>query len=141
MEGDRIWFRRQRLQWWRVLRVSLLWGGLLAVLVLGTERTPDPATSAAPVAVPVPSAPASAFLSRRGFMGLADAPVAAERAARLQPSAAVARAGEVEVCGVGTVKASPADPAGRDALDALRSPAAAAAWLDTVIASGDERAR
>jgi hypothetical protein len=139
MEGDRIWFHRQRLQWWRVLRVSLLWGGLLAVLVLAFD-TPERERPPAAVAV-VPSAPASAFLSRRGFTGLANAPVAAERAARLQPSPTVARAGEVEVCGVGAVKGTPADPAGLTALEALRSPAAAAAWLDTVIASGDERAR
>lgn len=140
---QRIWFHQQRPQWWRVLRVSLLWGGLLMVLVLATDK-PEPQRPAAPPVAVVPSAPASSFLSRRSFVGLANAPIAAQRA-RSQasapaPAAAVA-AGEVEVCGVGKVRTGASDRGGRAALEALRSPAAAAAWLDTVIASGDERAR
>lgn len=143
MERGRIWFNKQGLQWWRVLRVSLLWGGLLAVLVLATSEPPQrerpPSSGTAAV---VPTAPASAFLSRRGFSGLANAPIAAQRAAREQaPGEVAGLAGEVEVCGVGRVKASPADKSGRAALETLRSPAAAAAWLDSVIASGDERTR
>lgn len=139
---DRIWFHERRLQWWRVLRVSLLWGGLLMVLVLATEqREPEPPP--APAAAPLPTAPASAFLARRGFVGLANAPIAAERAARAQAaaSAAAVATGEVEVCGVGRVKSAASDRAAQAALEAMRSPAATAAWLDTVIGTGDERAR
>jgi hypothetical protein len=138
---ERIWFHERRPQWWRVLRVSLLWGGLLMVAVLALDE-PEPARPAAPPVAVVPSAPASAFLSRRGFVGLANAPIAAQRArAQASAPAGVSASAEVEVCGVGRVRTSGSDRTGRAALEAMRSPAAAAAWLDTVIASGDERAR
>ena len=138
---NRIWFHERRLQWWRVLRVSLLWGGLLMVLVLATDNRETERPPAAPVAV-VPSAPASAFLARRGFVGLANAPIAAERARRLQPETPrTGTPGEVEVCGVGRVRPSPSDPGGHAALESHRSNVALAAWLDTVIQGGEERER
>lgn len=123
------------------MRVALLWGGVLAVFVLATSESPRP-RPAAPPAAAVPTAPASAFLARRGHSGLATGPIAAQRAIREQatpPSAG--GADEVEVCGVGKVRPSPSDPGGTSTLEAHRSNVALAAWLDSVIQGGDERAR
>lgn len=137
---SRIWFNRRRLQWWRVLRVSLLWIGIGVVAVVVLQPKPKKAPAevvTADTSASLPAVTQGAAATLLAHVRPASAPAGQASTTQI----ASASTGMVEVCGVGRVKATADDPDGYKVLEAHHSPGEVDAWLGTLIQGGDERAR
>ncbi|HEV7914848.1 MAG TPA: hypothetical protein VGP22_13865 [Albitalea sp.] len=101
MAGPRIWFDPPAFSWGRVVRIGLLWAGLVLVFMLPALQNDPGVPAPAPVAVPAVSLRVAASAPRPPVATRPATVVAAVASAPLRTPAA---AGEMPVCGGARLK-------------------------------------
>lgn len=137
MRPVRIWFDRPGVRWARALLLAALGSAVVAVWLAHTGEDPEPVTPAHVVAAPAPGArPASAPAA--GPLATVVPPATATSA----PTTGGAGAGEVRVCGLGSI---PVGDGGPDLtarrLRAERTRPVMQRWLEALQAAAEPRGK